>query len=332
MTYKYLIDQCEVSDKSNLEVYRQKRSEWLYMLNGDPDHAIWRQITTMLWNDAVFRMVLDTRKFSSEAGYQSSAQNWALARFMDQGFVATQTLSIRKLMEKASTNRKTQVVSLRRVLDDINERRNLITRECYVAYDGLPYDPSPNRNAFVEDPRKSASPVVDIGYVITTRSGYVMTTGPTAWLTAQKAHESFDRLSGVTPNHRSRDDVIRNEVFEKIEAELTNSGWKDIAEFGNKYIAHAANEDSRGLLSEGQHSFPFDNLARCHKSICRAAASVYQSVLWQGSHEFFPIPQFNIFENLEAPWLPSDDVEKLARIWRDYIRKFDAWAEADPLD
>jgi hypothetical protein len=244
MTYTFAVEDCDVLDKSGLATYREKRSEWLHFLNGDDDHAVWRQISAMLWNDAIFRMMKESRRLSRKAGYASSSRNRSLAQFMDQGFVATQTLSIRRLMEKASNKPARQVISLRRVLNDIKTHRHLITREHYVAHDGLPFDPAPVKQAYVETViRRSKNGV---------HGEWIATTGPHAWSMSELAHEKFDELSGVAREHRSRGDLINDRVFEQIEAMLTESGWENIAEFGNKFIAHAADEHSRNSLLDGQ--------------------------------------------------------------------------------
>lgn len=113
------------------------------MLTRDPDHAVWKQITAMLWNDAVFRMANESRRLSRLGGYKSSARNWSIASSWIKA-----SLSIRRLMDKAASKPARQVISLRRVLDDIKAHRELITRENYVAYDGLPYDPEPGERAY----------------------------------------------------------------------------------------------------------------------------------------------------------------------------------------
>ena len=218
MTYSYQIEDCDVIDRERLRAYRAKRSEWIHLLNGDPHHAVWRQITSMLWNDAVFRTANEARRLSRVGGYKSSARNWSIARFLDQGFVATQTLSIRKLMEKASTNPAKQVVSLRRVIDDIVSNRELITREIYVSHDGLPYDPEPGRQAYYQAALKRGSGV---------QVDWLPTSGPDAWDMAEIVNKQFDAIS--RGGERSRDDLIRPDVFERIEQELTDSGWADIA-------------------------------------------------------------------------------------------------------
>lgn len=322
MTYTYALEDCDIVDKVALVAYRNKRTEWLHLLNGKDDHAVWRQITSMLWNDAVFRLANESRRLSRSAGYPSSSRNWSLAQFMDQGFVATQTLSIRKLMEKASSNPARQVVSLRRVLDDLKQHRTLLTRENYVAHDGLPYDPAPVKQAYFDK-------VLSRGRGV--HSEWVDTTGPRAWSMSERANEKFDQLSSATPERRSRGDLISDHVFEEIERILTESGWEDIAEFGNKFVAHAADEHSRNTLLDGQNGFSLDSLAKCHHGICRAAAAIYGPILWEGSHGMMPIPQFNHFENLTDPWLSPDDVEVLSAFWDTHVETVEKWSEDDPF-
>ncbi|MBT1516369.1 hypothetical protein KIP88_38615 [Bradyrhizobium sp. SRL28] len=323
MNFQYGIDDCDVADKSRLRQYREKRTGWLYMLAGDPDHAVSKQITAMLWNDAVFRVANESRRLSRLGGYKSSARNWSIAQFMDQGFVAVQTLSIRRLMDKAASKPARQVISLRRVLDDIKAHRELITREDYVAYDGLPYNPEPGERAYMESLVKRGGGV---------HTQWLPTTGPQAWSVSQMVHERFDKLSGVAHDQRSPSDVIADDVFDKIEAMLTKSGWQDIAEFGNKFIAHAADEHSRSTLLDGQNGFSLDKLARCHEGICRAAAAIYGPILWEGSSGLLPIPQFNHFDNLEAAWLLPQDIETLSAFWDAHVENVESWIEGDPFE
>ena len=319
-TYRFKVNDCDVSNRAKLEKYRSKRTEWLEMLDGDPNHSVWKQITSMLWNDAVFRMVNAARGLAMKGGYESSARNWTIAQFVDQGFVAVQTLSIRKLMEAPASKPHRQIISLRRVLDDIRQNRDLITREHYVAHDGLPYDPQAGEIAYKAAASKQGVHV-----------SWMDTSGPYAWDASELAHERFDKLSGVTPDKRARDDLIREDVFVQIEQALKASGWKDIVDFGNKLVAHAADATSRGTLLQGQNGLSLDMLTRCHEGICRSANAIWTSLLWEGSRGGFPIPQFNHFENLDAPWLKSDDVDTLSQLWNAHVDRVDEWEQDDLL-
>jgi hypothetical protein len=323
MTYTYAPDDCDVVDKRNLSLYRTKRAEWIQLLTGKDDHAVSRQISAMLWNDAVFRVANESRRLSRKAGYPSSARNWSLAQFMDQGFVATQTLSIRKLMEKASNKPARQVISLRRVLDDIRSHRALFTRENYVAHDGLPYDPVLPKEAHFNR-------IISRGSGVHTE--WLETTGPRAWSTSELANAKFDQLSAVGSEARSRGDLIQDRVFDDIETMLTESGWENIVEFGNKFIAHAADAFSRSSLIDGQNGFSLGTLAKCHRGICRAAAAIQGAILWEGAHGMMPIPQFNHFDNLTDPWLSQKDVEALSDFWDAHVETVEKWSEDDPFD
>lgn len=318
MAYDYPVDECDVTDKVGLVAYRTKREEWLHMLDGDQQHSVSKQISEMLWGDLVYRTVNEARRLAVAGDYKSSALNWSIARFVDQGYVATQTLAIRKLLEPAWRKPEKQVISLRRVIDEIAASRHLLTRENYVAHDGLVFDPAPVRAAYE-------------ARILARGSGVFFdrlpTTGRHAWGSSERAHESFDKLSGVGGDQRSRGDLIAPAVFERIESELLESGCSNIAEIANKFIAHAADELSRSTLSEDQKEFTLAKIERCHRAICRTTGALFGPILWQGSHGLFPIPQFNYFENLGAIWLRDADVSSLHGFWDAHVAKVEGWSD-----
>lgn len=325
MVFQCEIDSCDVDDKSQLIQYRKKRCEWLNQLTGDTNHAICEQISAMLWNNAMFQMINESRRLSGlEKGYKSSAQNGAIAQFVDQGFVAMQTLSIRRLMDRAAPRPERQVISLRRLLDDIKDHHHLITRENFISYDGLPYNTECAERSYIESALNRTEKEFQIIGLPTTRSK--------AWSVSKTNHEHFDKLSGVDSNSRSRKDLIKNDVFDKIEALLVASGWRDIAEFSNKFIAHAADEHSRSTLLDNQYGFSLNRLERCHKAICLATAAIHGSILWEGTLGFFPVLQYDHLEHLDAAWLRSQDIAALSAFWDSHVENVESWIEEDPLN
>jgi len=109
----------------------------MHWLHHDGHHAISGQIAGMLWSDAVFRLINESRKFAHEAGGSYSTQSGIIARSLDRDYVAEQVIAFRKVMEKAARDPKKQVISLRRLFDDVRENRHLLTREMFVCHDGL---------------------------------------------------------------------------------------------------------------------------------------------------------------------------------------------------
>ena len=156
MSYSFALEVCDVADRVHLIEYREKRTAWLQMLEGDPKHAVWQQIYAMLWGDAIFRMVNETRRLSHQAA-------------------------------------------------------------SYVAHDGLPYDTGPGERDYM-------AKVLRENQGDDVHSEWVSTTGPQAWGMAEFAHEQFDKLSGVSADHRARSDLIRDAVFHTIEHMLVEFG------------------------------------------------------------------------------------------------------------
>jgi hypothetical protein len=178
----------------------------------------------MFW-DSAYRILASARQSTDDAT-GLSAQSGLLAHFLDQGYVATQVLAIRKLLDKSN-----DVFSLRRLLNDIADHRPLITRENYVCHDGLPYD---------SDAWQSQPQGVEV------QIWGIEAPGLRRFLGSRVRHEMFDRLSGVSPTARQRMDVIKQEVFRKLKNLLANSAAQKIVRLSNKFFAHAATVDSRG--------------------------------------------------------------------------------------
>jgi hypothetical protein len=166
-----------VLDTARLEQFKKKREEWVSWSNGEDPHSIWNQIAALLWDYVLFLTINDLRKEAAQYPAEGIGFNLPLVRFLDAGFVVTQVTGIRRLTERQWGEPTKRVISLRALVADIKDCRELLTREVYLACNGLPYDaPSGNRES-------------------------------------ERAHERFDKLSETSPSKRSREDVVSNEVL-----------------------------------------------------------------------------------------------------------------------
>lgn len=166
-SYEYPVSACDVVCKSNLERYREKRDQWIGWLDVDPVHAITNQLHDMMWNDVTYRTFNEARRLDSNNPTAAVAP--LLSEFIDVGYVAMQVLAISKLTDPSDPKKpKRAVISLRRLVDEVSAERMLITRENYIAFDGLPYDPRPAK----EKHEKSFVP----GQIT-----WGIKTGPDAW-------------------------------------------------------------------------------------------------------------------------------------------------------
>ena len=199
------LENCDVRDKERLAVYRDFRTQWIEMLNGDDYHAISDQIRALLDADLKFRTINFARQLCEEADLP---QNGMVHSFIDRGFIAHQAFAIRRLTEKYhGPNRKNAVYSLPRVISEIEEKRDIITREMYVCAEADPYNCTGH-----------------VGHGIF-------------------RHESFDELSQVDRAARSRDDLIHPDCFRKLRSRLKSSDL--FRTYANKLLAHAADPVTR---------------------------------------------------------------------------------------
>ena len=256
MTDEPLIDVC---DKVNLMQYREKRGEWLYLLNNDEHHAIWKQIMAMIWDDLSFHILNKSRKPNS------SATNPLLANFIDRGYILGQVIALRKLVENNPKKPEKGVISLRRLLADLCKNIGLLTREIYVSHDGLPYDYEAVERQWWE---QHLGQISNGNHTI---MSYIPTTGSGAFNMSKRSHEQFDKLSGVRPENRSRTDCISASVFCTLNRWIEDSGAEAIIKMGNKFLAHAADSVSRASVSIKMEGISINKIAAAHRTFVRNA-------------------------------------------------------------
>lgn len=316
--YKYPIEECDVDDKDQLRKFREKRAEWLTWLNGKDPHSIWPQISTLLWNAVLFHTVNDLRREARESPSADVGFNGAVIRLFDAGFVSTQATAIRRLTDEKDNRPERDVISLRRVIADIKANRGLITREVYVAYDGLPYDPKPAYQDWSE--RGLASGKTD--WV-----EFLPMEGLEAWGASDLVHKNFDKLARTKPEQRSRNDRISIDWLNWLNRKL--DVCEDIRKFTDKFIAHAADSFSRTGLTNTQTGVTLDRLARCQKAIYQVAAFLHGPLLYEGTFGPVPVPQYDHLQNLEKGWVAKGSENKAHEFWNKNFDSIQRW-ESEP--
>ncbi|MCP4326954.1 MAG: hypothetical protein GY791_00760 [Alphaproteobacteria bacterium] len=313
--YQYEVDQCSVSDKALLTEFRAKRSEWKSWLERDVHHNIWGQIHAIMWNDAAYRSLNEARRFAS-ANEPTAAVNGMFGELVDRGYVSTQVLDLCKITDRSNNDPKKGVISLRRLLDDIREHRRLLTRENFVAYDGLPYDYAAAGQAYFESlaPKERG------------KARWVATRGPDAWGMSERVHNAFDKLSGIVAENRTRTDLIHEEVFVNVDAWFDLPILRKLRTYRNKYIGHAADAISRDIEPLDRLGLSLDEIADAQRVVIRIATAIGSSILYDCAlGGVVPTPQFNQFENLEKPVIPAVNMEEIGTWWHGHERERQSW-------
>lgn len=313
LEYSYPIDQCDIHDKSKVEEFRKQRIKWISWLIGSDQHAISRQISSMLWGYAVFSVVNELRRIGTLEADKGVGFNGPVMRLFDAGFVSTQATAIRRLIEEPKSSPKLAVISLRSILEDIKKNAGLFTRENYVCHDGLPYDHETVHHHWL-----SKLPIDTEVY-----SCSLPVSGPTAWATSARNHNTFDELSGVSPSNRKRHDTINAEIFEDLASRIESC--EDIKKYVDKFLAHAAAPETREELTDKQRGVTLERLKAHHKTIYQVAEFISTRILYGTSLGGVPVPQFDHLENLDKCWSTSDNLDRARKTWDEYSEEVAKW-------
>ncbi len=285
--------------------------KWIEWLHGDDTHSISRQISSILWDHALFLTVNELRRIAAEEPERGVGINGPVIRLFDAGFITTQAVAIRRLIEKPKRDPKWSVLSLRRVLDDIEQNVDLMTRENYVCYDGLPYDYDLVYQQWLSSLPSGVN------------SGSLPMQGPNAFPMSESVHKNFDILAQVDPTKRSRNDLVKIEVLEYLESEIKKC--ENIKKYVDKFIAHAAAPETRVSLSDEEKGITLERLETYHKIIYQVASFISGQLIWESNLGGLPVPQYDHLKNLDKRWITAKKMEKAHKKWDEYRKEVAEW-------
>ena len=305
-------DQCDVEDANALQDYRSKRAEWIGWLSADSENDIWTQLSRMTWNDAVFRLINEARRLTADSGQRCSIHNRMLDGFAVEGYLAIQLLTVRRL-----TDRRRNTISLYRLVHDVKRSRRLITRENYVSFDGVPYDYGPAQQEAMNQALHRADDE-DIEHL--------PSPALSSWIKSATRHKMFDRISNKDAPNRCRTDLIDDIVLERFHSMVGRECYGELLEIADNFLAHAGGPYMR-TRSRKDIKITLDLIADAHHKLLTACHILSTAILNYADRNWLPVAQYNIFENLDKPWAPSDNLKGLHKWWKEHERKLSCWRQ-----
>ena len=191
---------------------------------------------------------------------------------------------------------------MRRLTIDLRSNFPLFTRENYVCHDGLPYDyEAVMRKEFAE--RLGKGPY------------WAVTTGPQAHGTSRMAHEQFDRLAGIDPAKRTREDRLPIALLDTIEGWLTASGADELADGSHAFLAHAGTPEGRDKIADALVTV--DKITAAMRMLARVTEAISAYILLAGGrlNSLMPTAQFDVLENLDKPAMQADRKDESYTLW-----------------
>lgn len=311
--WQYGLDACDVGDKARLKEFRSKADIWIRALDRDDRNSVSSQIIQMMWEDAAWRTLNHARHLSD--GVDDIGTPGIVASLLDRGYVAGQVIAISRLIERGAARPHKQVNSLRRLVDEIADSKDLLTREVYVCRDGLPYDFNAVRSRLhvTVDPQR---PMVT----------WLETGGPNAWTQSMLLHEEFDKLSCVGPEGRTRNDRISSPFFDRMKSIFDDTVFEDIHSMRHKSIAHAADHISRSSAKRFRDGISLDELARSHYLLIGLYQVISANILQQSwLADAVPVPQYDLFEGIDHPIASEAGVRSLNQFWEKHCGERSDW-------
>ena len=292
-----------VLNRTALAQYQAKREKWMrwYSLDEHEPNSIERQIASMVFLDMTYCILAEARIDTD--GASVAAASGFLANFLDHGYVATQVLAIRRLLDNRS-----DVISVRRLLKDIKKSRHLLTREIYVSHDGLPYD-------FEGFLHCHSNAVGTLG-LSTPLEG--------AAFIASSRHRNFDLLCGSLAPNRKRDDIINKRVFERLEEWLDTTVAEKLNDLSNRFFAHASEMNSVGSLACSD--ILLADISEAQRSIIRVEQAITDLLLCIGEkRDVVPRPPIGFLRGLDRPYSAAGAIAGLEEKWRQLAAEKNSW-------
>lgn len=218
--YEYTVELCDVPSvrRASLTEYREFRRKCLEYIRGDSETSVANQIHSLVWHTAIFRTLNEARRI--EPDRPVNGPMWDL---ITTGYAHLMTLGIRRLVDKHP-----RTDSIWNVIAMVERRPELLTREKFVCYDGLPYDYEAAFREYV----RSRDGATDAG------ARWVSMKGPQAWGASRMLHEAFDALSGY-PKKRRRTDVVKGSIISALKQRLSDPAIEKVCTMADRRIAHA---------------------------------------------------------------------------------------------
>ncbi len=293
----------QVLNKSLLKLYREKRGRWFSWHESDTDepNTIQGQLMSMLVTDMSYRV------FRAESETQMTGNGFAIplvTHLANEAYVLSQIMAIRRLMDKNGT-----VLSLTRLINEIEQCRHTITRENYVSYDGTPYDP----NSW---PASEES-------LLQHRIYGLESPALSRYFHSAKRHKTFDLLARIGDGQRSRTDLISQEVVSTLRKWIKESDADAFVTISHKYFAHAAQASTIG---EPLRDVKLNEIEVVQKALVRTTRAVFDLILCSESFaDTVPMLPLGFFGMV---WSNTELIASTARMqkhWNELAESRNAW-------
>jgi hypothetical protein len=187
---------------------------------------------------------------------------------------------------------------------DLKGNFHLLTRENCVCFDGLPYDhEAVQKREMITHTQAGRGP------------WWAERSGPNAHNTSRMMHEQFDKLAGIDPMKRTREDRLPDSLRTTIEGWLDDSEACTLANWSHAYLAHAGGPQQRERTAA--QLVTADKITGATKALARVTEGISRWLLFASGRtvSLMPVAQFNPFERLDAQIMKTEALQDAWKLW-----------------
>lgn len=289
---------------------------WRHAFEQD-ERSVRSQLVNLSTRISDFNCIVEAVRLAPEGESGGKKLNRMLFQLLARGFWESTILAIRRLADASQPLRGERgVCSLGAILEDVYATRAKFTRRVFVEeVAGLTYNYANRTDQHWRLRRPIAPDAADWVPVLVTRDE------------SEDRHRLFDWLSGTTPGTSRPDDVIREEIFERLRQRLAK--LDQIAEHASVNHAHAANQFSRA--ERGLSHFRLDDAKQALKHLVELSELIGRWFCYSGVGLLPPRPQFDLFEDLDQPLLCGSP-QPLLDAWEAFAAETVHWIKITDSD
>lgn len=292
--------------------YEVLHERWVACLDRRHRNSIMAQLYEQTWRHAIYKLVLAARRGVNRDEAGAPMACLSVHALLDKCYLESSIVAVRRLLDRHALDGTKGVHSLRSLVDDMRKHRDLFTRRNWFAVARLPMDAGPRTVRFNRWVQEMAGECT--ARILPTD----LDTYP-----IESLHSAVDQLCGVAATARTDDDTIRDEVFQRMHAQL--DGLEVLNLVATKFLAHAATIESIEAGAAAELRAATIDVWKAHETFCRIVQLIDCYVLRQTSHGFLPIPTTDVLRHIEIPLASASQIAGLRDEWDTYRRETESW-------
>ena len=286
---------------------------WKDCLARDDDiNPIFNQLTLMVWDTAIYRVILRGRDLRWKVNPDNPQVNAEFHNFIDRNYFQTQCATVRRLVDNTRKSKiygDYGVYSIGALVKDIENHHCELTRGAFLELHEMPYDYSEvqkRERDFIFARGFDENPFIDPPEL--------------DWEIIEDAHRQFDRMSGVSQEKRSPDDRIKQSVFDGLRAQL--SKCDPIVKHVDKFIAHSSTPESRSKIPDSR--ITFSQVWEAQR-ILYEIANFLRASLFLVDTMSLPVESYSFYSDWDQPLFHEDEKDRIYEVYKKYEKETDDW-------